>query len=107
MKTPKHYRKAWNGGVQPTVDESMTWIRSEIEKTGKCPLCYQMPHHVACVVLDVEREMNRSAPNPAAEGCSGRGRPSCTAAECMYGLGWNLKPKAHSCAFTDPEGSQQ
>lgn len=39
--------------------------------------------------------------NPAAEGCSGVGRPSCKATECMFGLDRELKPKANSCAFTD------
>lgn len=39
--------------------------------------------------------------NPAADGCSGVGRPSCKAAECMFGLDKHLNPKRWSCAFTD------
>lgn len=35
------------------------------------------------------------------DGCSGHGRPSCTATECMYGLDQTLKPKAGMCAFVD------
>lgn len=36
-----------------------------------------------------------------ADGCSGLGRPSCKATECMMGLDKNLEPKHWSCAFTD------
>ena len=34
-------------------------------------------------------------------GCTGKGRPSCAATECMYGLDASLKPKADTCAFVD------
>lgn len=35
------------------------------------------------------------------DGCSGRGRPTCVATECMYGLDQTLKPRADTCAFVD------
>jgi hypothetical protein len=51
----------------------------------------------------IGREQFLPIRNPAAEGCSGVGRPSCTATECMFGINANLQPKAGTCAFVAEE----